>query len=257
MDAKTTRRIKENIAFEAARTKPPAGFPRLPDIAAARYIDPQFLELEKQGLWKRSWLYAGHTSQVAEPGSWLLTRNTGTPILIVRDLQGELRAFYNTCRHRGVRLATGPGNCAKSGFVCPFHGWRFNSAGDNTLIPYSERINKKGCVRSYPTIERNGLVMAWYHPDAAEPQWEIPEIPEFNDPDNFSAMARTVTSGPPPGPKGTTMVIGREGNSWAQRGHAAKEAARNVLMPSKARRTAWGLLMIFPLKGCAAIPARR
>ena len=104
MDAKTTQRIKDNIAFEAARTKPPAGFPRLPDIAAARYIDPQFLELEKQGLWKRSWLYAGHTSQVAEPGSWLLTRNTGTPILIVRDLQGELRAFYNTCRHRGGPL---------------------------------------------------------------------------------------------------------------------------------------------------------
>ena len=62
MDAKTTRRIKDNIAFEAARTEPPAGFPRLPDIAAARYTDPQFLELEKQGLWKRSWLYAGHAT---------------------------------------------------------------------------------------------------------------------------------------------------------------------------------------------------
>ena len=128
MDAKTTRRIKDNIAFEAARTKPPAGFPRLPDIAAARYIDPQFLELEKQGLWKRSWLYAGHTSQVAEPGSWLLTRNTGTPILIVRDLQGELHSFYNTCRHRGGPLVTEDAGQSR-GFVCGYHGWSYTLDG--------------------------------------------------------------------------------------------------------------------------------
>ena len=128
MDAKTTRRIKDNIAFEAARTKPPAGFPRLPDIAAARYIDPQFLELEKQGLWKRSWLYAGHNSQVAEPGSWFLTRNTGTPILIVRDLQGKLRAFYNTCRHRGGPLVTEEAGQSR-GFVCGYHGWSYTLDG--------------------------------------------------------------------------------------------------------------------------------
>jgi phenylpropionate dioxygenase-like ring-hydroxylating dioxygenase large terminal subunit len=128
MDAKTTRRIKDNIAFEAARTEPPAGFPRLPDIAAARYTDPQFLELEKQGLWKRSWLYAGHASQVAEPGSWFLTRNTGTPILIVRDLQGQLRAFYNTCRHRGGPLVTEEAGQGR-GFVCGYHGWSYTLDG--------------------------------------------------------------------------------------------------------------------------------
>ena len=50
MDANTTQRIKDSMAFEAARTKPPTGFPRLPDIPAARYVDPQFLELEKQGV---------------------------------------------------------------------------------------------------------------------------------------------------------------------------------------------------------------
>ena len=79
MDANTTRQIKDSMAFEAARTTPPKGFPRLPDIPAARYVDPQFLDLEKQGVWKRSWLYAGHTSQAAGPGSWFLMRNSGAP----------------------------------------------------------------------------------------------------------------------------------------------------------------------------------
>jgi phenylpropionate dioxygenase-like ring-hydroxylating dioxygenase large terminal subunit len=128
MDSSTTRRIKEGIAFEAARIGPPSGFPKLPDIPAARYIDPQFLELEKQGLWKRGWLYAGHTSQVAEPGSWFLTRNTGTPILVVRNLQGELRAFYNTCRHRGGPLVTEETGQGR-GFVCGYHGWSYTLDG--------------------------------------------------------------------------------------------------------------------------------
>ncbi len=124
MDATTTQSIKDSIVFETGRTAPPVGFPRLPDIPAARYVDPQFLELENQSLWKRSWLYAGHDSQISEPGSWFLTRNTGSPILVVRDLEGEVRAFYNTCRHRGgpiVRQEAGQGR----GFVCGYHGWSY------------------------------------------------------------------------------------------------------------------------------------
>ena len=88
MDVNTTQRIKDSIAYEAARTAPPAGFPRLPDIPAARYTNTEFLELEEQGLWKRSWLYAGHSRQVAEPGSWFLTRNAGAPILIPAAILG-------------------------------------------------------------------------------------------------------------------------------------------------------------------------
>ena len=72
--------------------------------------------------------------------------------------------------------------------MCPFHGWRFDAEGQNTSIPYSERTEQEGLLRTYPMVERNGLVMAWYHPDGAEPLWEIPEIPEFNDPEDFTEM---------------------------------------------------------------------
>jgi phenylpropionate dioxygenase-like ring-hydroxylating dioxygenase large terminal subunit len=65
---------------------------------------------------------------------------------------------------------------------CPFHGWTFNGAGACTDIPYSDRANRKAQLRTYPVVVRNGMVFAWRHPDAVEPQWEIPVIEEVGDP---------------------------------------------------------------------------
>lgn len=78
--------------------------------------------------------------------------------------------------------------------VCPFHGWQFDAADANTLIPYSQRTNGRARLRSYPVVERNGLVMAWYHPQGDGPLWEIPHVPEFDDdPEWFDAELRYFT----------------------------------------------------------------
>jgi choline monooxygenase len=133
LDATKTERIKAGMAYETARTAPPEGFPQFADIPAGRYVDREFLALEGEGLWKRSWLYAGHVDQLPDPGSWFLTRNTGSPILIVRDLQGEVRAFYNTCRHRGGPLVKDDAGTSR-GFVCGYHGWSYTLNGELTAI---------------------------------------------------------------------------------------------------------------------------
>lgn len=133
MDESTTQRIRDGMAYEAARTAPPEGFPKLPDIPAGRYVDPEFIELERERMWKRSWLYAGHMDQLPEGGSWFLTRNTGTPILIVRDLKDEVRAFYNTCRHRGAPLVRDEAGQGR-GFVCGYHGWSYTLEGDLVAV---------------------------------------------------------------------------------------------------------------------------
>jgi hypothetical protein len=65
LDAAVTERITKGMIFEAARTAPPEGFPKLSDIPAGRYVDAEFLSLEQNGLWKRSWLYAGKTSSLS------------------------------------------------------------------------------------------------------------------------------------------------------------------------------------------------
>jgi choline monooxygenase len=128
MDAVTVRRFLEGMKYEAERAAPPAGFPVFPDIPAGRYVDAGFLKLERESLWRKSWLYACHTDQLPQAGSYLLWRKTGSPIVIVRGKDQIIRAFYNTCRHRGgplVKEAAG----RQDGFVCGYHGWTYSLDG--------------------------------------------------------------------------------------------------------------------------------
>ena len=128
MDTATVQRFLDGMKYESERIGPPAGFPQLPDIPAGRYTDASFLELEAKNLWRRSWLYAAHVDELPEPGSFLLWKKTGTPILIVRGADKVIRAFYNTCRHRGGPLVKTP--CGKvDGLVCGYHGWTYTLDG--------------------------------------------------------------------------------------------------------------------------------
>lgn len=104
-----------------------------------------------------------------------------------RDETGEAHVMDAFCPHLGAHLGHG-GKVRGCELECPFHGWCFDAEGRNTSIPYADRPNRKGTIHAYPTIERNGIVMAWYHPHDEPPSWEIPEIPEFNDPATFSPM---------------------------------------------------------------------
>ncbi len=133
MDQATTERIRAGMAYEANRTAPPDGFPRLPDIPAGRYVNPAFLALEAEHMWRRAWLYAGHMDRLPAPGSWFVTTNTGSPILVVRTLRDEIRAFYNSCRHRGAPVVTGQQGQGR-GLVCGYHGWSYTLEGELVAV---------------------------------------------------------------------------------------------------------------------------
>lgn len=136
MDAISHDRAEQEYArmdYERGRKAAPDGFPKLPDIPGRRYVDPEFLKLEKDRMWKRAWLYAGHVDQLPNPGSWFLTRNTGAPVIVVRDLKGEVRAFFNTCQHRGAPLVAEEAGEAR-GFVCGYHGWSYTLDGKLTAV---------------------------------------------------------------------------------------------------------------------------
>ena len=64
MDAALSDQIKKSIEYERNRTRPPDGFPKLPDIPARRYTDPAFFELERKHIWRRSWLCVGHQGEM-------------------------------------------------------------------------------------------------------------------------------------------------------------------------------------------------
>ncbi|MDX6439409.1 MAG: hypothetical protein QOF45_1992, partial [Gaiellaceae bacterium] len=84
-----------------------------------------------------AWQYGGRADQVAEPGSFLATDAGGIPLLVVRDREGELRAFLNVCRHRGAVLTEG---CGERGAIqCHYHAWTYDLDGSLRAAPRSER----------------------------------------------------------------------------------------------------------------------
>jgi phenylpropionate dioxygenase-like ring-hydroxylating dioxygenase large terminal subunit len=129
MDRRFIDQVNEGIARERSRRAPPEDFPLLGPIPPGRYSDRRFLELETEHLWKKSWLYACHSDELPGPGSFLLWSKTGTQILIVKAKDDRVRAFYNTCSHRGSPLVDAERGSRESGFVCPYHGWAYDLEG--------------------------------------------------------------------------------------------------------------------------------
>ena len=102
-------------------------------IPTKRYFDEEFYRLEIEKLWPHVWQMACRLEQIPEVGDWIIYENLGKSVIIVRAKDG-VKAFHNACRHRGVQLAEGHGNCKTQGFICPFHGWRWNMEGENTFV---------------------------------------------------------------------------------------------------------------------------
>jgi nitrite reductase/ring-hydroxylating ferredoxin subunit len=102
-------------------------------IPARRYYDAEFYKLECERLWPRVWQLACRVEQIPNIGDWVEYSNVGMSVVVVRVKDG-VKAYHNACRHRGVQLASGHGNCRVQGFICPFHGWRWNMEGRNTFV---------------------------------------------------------------------------------------------------------------------------
>ena len=128
MRAEVQERIYEGMKGELARRAPPADVPALPVIPGGRYTDPAFQQLEKEFLWRKSWLYALHSDELPAKGSYRLWKRTGAPIVIVRGEDDRIRAFYNTCRHRGAPVAEQESGELKN-FFCRYHGWTYDLKG--------------------------------------------------------------------------------------------------------------------------------
>ena len=97
-------------------------------IPATWYTDPEIAELERQRIFGETWLIAGRTDQVAGAGSFFTEEIAGRPILAVND-GGQVRAFFNVCRHRAAPLLTEPCGTATR-LRCRYHGWTYDLSGN-------------------------------------------------------------------------------------------------------------------------------
>jgi choline monooxygenase len=105
-------------------------------IPAPFYTDPEIGAQESQRIFARTWQVAGRREQLAKPGDFFTTELLGEPLLLVRGAQGELRGFYNVCRHRGGPPAEGCGS--RKLFRCGYHGWTYGLDGGLISAPEFE-----------------------------------------------------------------------------------------------------------------------
>ena len=123
------------------------------------------------------WFQVGYPEDL-KPGDVVPLRYFGRELVAWRDESGEAHVQDAYCPHLGAHLGYG-GHVQGDWIVCPFHHWKFDGTGGCADVPYSDRINRRARLRTYPVIERNGLTMVWYHPHDEPPKFEIPEIPEL------------------------------------------------------------------------------
>lgn len=102
------------------------------------YLDPKFLKIEREQVFHRSWQFLCHEEKLREPGNYVTLDVEGQPVVALRNQSGELRAFYNVCKHRGHELVSGEGQTKK--LTCPYHSWTFNLDGQLLVAPRSGHI---------------------------------------------------------------------------------------------------------------------
>jgi choline monooxygenase len=116
-------------------------------LPARAYRDPDVAELELERIFERTWQFVAHVSRLPNPGSYLTATAGRQPLLVLRDHDGELRAFRNVCRHRGSRLLSGSGECGKA-IRCRYHGWTYRLDGELIGVPEA---------RSIPDLDKSAL----------------------------------------------------------------------------------------------------
>ena len=106
-------------------------------VARRSFVDPAVLASERQFIFDRCWLYLGHASEIAKPGDFLARNVGGRELLFVRGKDAGVRAFFNTCPHRGALVCREKqGNGAM--FRCFYHSWAFNLEGKLVNRPGDE-----------------------------------------------------------------------------------------------------------------------
>ena len=108
-------------------------------IPAPWYVDGRIAELERQNVFGRTWQVVARVDQLRQPGQFVTAELAGEPLVIVRGSNGQLRAFYNVCRHHAAAVVTEKQGQA-SILRCPYHGWSYGLDGSLKGAPEFEGV---------------------------------------------------------------------------------------------------------------------
>jgi Rieske 2Fe-2S family protein len=106
-----------------------------PGLPARDYWDPAIFELDRERIFHRHWFCVGREEELPEANDFATRDVAGESLLVVRTRAGDLRAFYNVCRHRGTRLCEAPSGRLHGAIVCPYHAWSYSLEGRLLATP--------------------------------------------------------------------------------------------------------------------------
>ncbi|HVN43876.1 MAG TPA: aromatic ring-hydroxylating dioxygenase subunit alpha [Steroidobacteraceae bacterium] len=134
------------------------------------YLSAELFELEMEQLWRNTWIYVGHDSQIPAAGDFYTTDIARQPVIMLRDNEGAVRVLMNRCAHKGARLVSAAsGHCEAGVLRCPYHGWTYRLDGSVRAIPLksgydgtalAETPAGKGVVTLANVVNYRGFVFA-------------------------------------------------------------------------------------------------
>jgi phenylpropionate dioxygenase-like ring-hydroxylating dioxygenase large terminal subunit len=131
------------------------------EIPVEVYFDPGHAARERELIFRRQPIIVARSSELIHPGDYVTRDVVGSPVVVVRQADGALKAFSNVCRHRGAKVVTEPAGCARR-FRCPYHGWMYNTDGSLKSIPFGEGFDgldwREHGLIELPVDERHGMV---------------------------------------------------------------------------------------------------
>ena len=98
------------------------------------YSDPAIFEMEMKDLFGKAWLILGHESQIANSGDYFCTEMARQPVIVARHEDNSVQVLFNRCSHRGAMVCHEQSGNSKQ-FVCPYHGWTFETNGHLRFVP--------------------------------------------------------------------------------------------------------------------------
>jgi len=157
------------------------------------YTSEAFYRREVERVFRKVWNFIGAADRLRGPGDYFTINFAGVPLIVLRDQEGALRAFANSCRHRGSALLEGEGNCRL--IACPYHSWSYHLHGSLAGAPEMHKTHGFD-PQDYALVpiaigSWGGFLFVNFDPDAAPLSDYLGDLPERVAPYRLDQMACT------------------------------------------------------------------